>query len=266
MGGLQYGARQVFGEVRRQLARNPELTVTVSPNWTNGADDIAHFFLGDEPRVQLRDLEWYRIEKRDLGANQIAVLPAAEYEVALRDPRLVVAPTGVRIAYPDGTDGFHFVRLTYPPDIDARMAQERSARHALVSDRATVSGEQLEVSHSRLDMGPIANLFDGDVRTLARTERVNPAVIEIRFPNPREIGRVIATTSSMDLRMTVRLFRSGDPEPDVKEQSFEKLPDDPTVRLEIVPRAHGIEKVRVEIEKLHGTDIDHVHVRELRLE
>lgn len=266
LGGMQYGARQVFGEVRRQLARNPELNVTVSPNWANGTDDVAHFFLGDEPRVQLRDLEWFRIEKRDLGANQIAVLPEPEYELALRDPRLVVAPAGPRIAYPDGTSGFRFVRLTYPPDIDARMAQERSERHALVSDRATLSGKEVEVSHSRLDMGPIANLFDGDARTLVRTERVNPAVFEIRFPAPREIGGVIATTSSMDLRMTVRLFRSGRPTPDVKEQAFEKLPDDPTVRLRIVPPAQRVEKVRVEILMLHGTDIDHVHVRDLRLE
>src|SRR5438445_8891136 len=108
-------------------------------------------------------------------------------------------------------------------------------------------------------MGPIANVFDGDVHTLARTDRVNPAVIEIRFRTPTEIGGVIATTSSMDLRMTVRLFEVGRAEPEVKEQIFANLPPDPTVRLPIVPPARSVENVSGEIEELHVALIAHSH-------
>ena len=266
LGGMQYGARQVFGEVRDLLARNPRSTVTISPDWANGADNLAQFFLGDEPRVHLRNLEWFRTEERDLDPDQVAVLPEAEYQAALRDPRLVVALAGAGISFPDGTPGFRFVRLTYPPDIDLLMERERSARHSLVSDTVVLGGEPVQVLHSRLDMGPLANLFDGDAETLVRTERVNPAVLEIRFSRPREVRSVIATTSSMDLRMTVRLFASGRTEPDVKERLFEKLPDNPTVRLAILPPARDVERIRVEILMLHGTDIDNVHVRELRFE
>jgi hypothetical protein len=135
-----------------------------------------------------------------------------------------------------------------------------------VSDTVVLGGEPVEVLHSRLDMGPLANLFDGDVGTLVRTERVNPAVLEIRFSRPREVGSVIATTSSMDLRMTVRIFPAGRTDPVVKEQVFEKLPDNPTVRLAILPRAQKVERIRVEILRLYATDIDNVHVRELRFE
>jgi 4-amino-4-deoxy-L-arabinose transferase-like glycosyltransferase len=266
LSGMQYGARQVFGEVRDLLARNPRSTVNISPDWANGADNLARFFLGDEPRVHLQNLEWFRLEKREIDADHVTVLPETEYQAALRDPRLVVAPAGPVLAFPDGTPGFHFVRLTYPPDIDLLMERERSARHALVSDTVALGGEPVQVLHSRLDMGPLANLFDGDVGTLVRTERVNPAVLEVRFSRPREVGAVIATTSSMDLRMTVRLFRTGRTESDVKEQVFEKLPDNPTVRLAIVPRLRDVERIRVEILVLHGTDIDNVHVRELRFE
>jgi len=266
LGGMQYGARQVFGAVRDLLARNPRLTVTISPDWANGADSLGQFFLGDEPRVHLRNLEWFRTEKRDLDPEHVAVLPEGEYQAALRDPRLVVAPAGARISFPDGSPGFRFVRLTYPPDIDLIMERERLARHALVSDTVVLGGEPVEVLHSRLDMGPLANLFDGDVGTLVRTERVNPAVLEIRFSRPREVGSVIATTSSMDLRMTVRIFPAGRTDPVVKEQVFEKLPDNPTVRLAILPRAQKVERIRVEILRLYATDIDNVHVRELRFE
>jgi hypothetical protein len=66
--------------------------------------------------------------------------------------------------------------------------------------------------------------------------------------------------------MTVRVFPAGRPDPVEKGQVFEKLPDNPTVRLAILPRAQNVERIRVEILRLYATDIDNVHVRELRFE
>ena len=54
--------------------------------------------------------------------------------------------------------------------------------------------------------------------------------------------------------------------PDLASAEDEKLPDNPTVRLSILPRLRDVERIRVEILMLHGTDIDNVHVRELRFE
>ena len=54
--------------------------------------------------------------------------------------------------------------------------------------------------------------------------------------------------------------------PDLASAEDEKLPDNPTVRLAILPRALKVERIRVEILRLYATDIGNVHVRELRFE
>jgi 4-amino-4-deoxy-L-arabinose transferase-like glycosyltransferase len=265
LGGMQYGGRQVFGEIQRLLERSPGLHVRVSPVWANGTDEIARFFMGNDRRVELQGLDWYTSEKRDIGSSSIAVLTAEEYARAVSDSRLVVSAAGPVIRYPDGTTGFHFVRLRYPKDIDTVMAAEREARHQLSSESVTLAGEQLEVSHSRLDMGPIGNLFDGDPRTLIRTDRVNPAIIDLRFRAPREVRSVTATTGSMELSLKVHLFRAGKGT-EVREATFRKLPPDPSVRLAIVPPVRDVDRLRIEIRNLHATDADHIHVRELRID
>ncbi len=193
------------------------------------------------------------------------MFPADEYGRAARDARLALSDPRV-LPFPDGTPGFYFVRLHYPADVDARMAEERKLRHALVTESAVVEGKSVEVSHSRLDMGPIANAFDGDPQTLIRTERVNPAVVEIHFSEPRTVAAVVATTSSMDLRFKLRLFESGQTDPEVRGRDFERLPPDPTVRLSVDPPVRRVDRLRIEIEKLHSPDVDHVHVREIRIE
>ena len=265
LGGMQYGGRQVFGEIRRLLERNPGLHVRVSPVWANGTDEIARFFLGNERRVELQGLEWYTSEKRDIGSNSIAVLTPEEYERAVSDSRLVISAAGPVIRYPDATNGFHFVRVSYPKEIDGLMAAERAARHALLSEPLTVGGEQLEVAHSRLDMGPLANLFDGDPRTIVRSNHVNPVVIELRFRSSRDVRGLVVTTGSMDLSMKVQLFR-GRKGPDTREHTFRQLPGDPTVRLPIDPPVRDVDRLRIEIQNLNAGDTAHVHLREILIE
>ncbi len=265
LGGMQYGARQVFGEVRRRLGSDPGLRIGVSPIWTNGTDEVARFFLGNEERVDLQGLDWYTSEKRDFGSNSIAVLTDGEYKRARKDPRLAVSAAGPVLRYPDGTAGFHFVRVAYPADVDHLMAAERESRHRLVSESSTVGGDPVEIAHSRLDMGPLGNLFDGNPETLVRTDRVNPAVVELRFRSPRVVRGVTATTGSMELSLKVDLF-GGKGSPETREKTFRKLPPDPTVRLAIAPPARQVDRIRIEIRNLHALDTDHVHLRELRIE
>lgn len=265
LGGMQYGARQVFGEVRRLRASQPDLVVRVSPDWANGTDSIASFFVDYDPKVELHDLDWYTTERRDLGAQSLAVLIPREYRLALDDRRLELGKARV-MSNPDGTPGFYFVRLRYSRDADALMAEERRARHALVTEKTVMAGKEIVVSHSRLDMGPIGNVFDGNPASLIRTDRVNPAVVEIAFPEPRPIAAVVATTSSMDLELTVQLFEAGRSEPRMVSKKFERLPPDPTVLLRLEPRAERVERLRIEILNIRSPDIGRIHVRDLRIE
>jgi 4-amino-4-deoxy-L-arabinose transferase-like glycosyltransferase len=265
LGGMQYGGRQVFGEIRQLLLRNPGLHVRVSPIWANGTDEIARFFLGNDRRVELQGLEWYTSEKRSIESGSIAVLTAEEYARAASDSRLVVPAGGPVIRYPDGTTGFHFVHISYPQNVDVHMAAEREARHRLVSEPLILGAEQLEIAHSRLDMGPIGNLFDGDSKTLVRTARVNPAVVEIRFRSPKEVRGIVATTGTMDLSMKVQLFTGGNAL-DTRESTFRHLPPDPTVRLAVIPPGRHVDRLRIEIRNLNAGDANHIHLREIRIE
>jgi hypothetical protein len=69
----------------------------------------------------------------------------------------------------------------------------------------------------------------------------------------------------MDLSLKVQLFRRGTG-PEIREATFRKLPPDPRVRLAIVPPVRDVDRLRVEIRNLHGTDAEHVHVRELQVD
>jgi len=266
LGGMQYGARQAFGEIRRSLAAGESDRGVLSPIWANGTNDLRRFFAGDDPRVELHNLDWYTGERRPLTAGTLVVLTEPEYQKAASEPRLRVVRLERTIPYPDGTPGFRAVRLEYPPDFEKRLAQERAARHALVSGKAALAGRRLEVFHSKLDMGAIGNIFDGDPRTLVRTERVNPAVVEVVFPSPRELSGIRVTTGSMDLRLTARLFGPGDGELAAYTREFRGLAPDPTVWLPFQPRAQGVAKLRIEVANILSGEFDHVHLRELRLE
>ena len=48
---------------------------------------------------------------------------------------------------------------------------------------------QATVTHSVLDIGSIANVFDGDTGTLARTMAENPMVVTLNFASPKELAR-----------------------------------------------------------------------------
>ena len=47
MGGMQYGAAQLFAIIEERLAADPATEIILTPNWANGADMFPRFFLSD---------------------------------------------------------------------------------------------------------------------------------------------------------------------------------------------------------------------------
>lgn len=264
--GMQWGAREVFGEVEELLRADASLRSVVSPNWMNGAEEVAHFFLPKEKRVELHDMRWFTSEKRDIGGGLVVVLPSEEYRKVRVDPRFLLAPARPPLALPDGSDGFHFFRLRYAPNYDALAAAERDERHALVRDEVAVGGEKVEVAHSRLALGTIAEIFDAAPESLVRSDRANPAVIEVRFPSPRVLDGVTITTGSMDFCLTARVAGRGGAPASVYAADFWGLPSDPTVYLPFRPPAGAARSIRIEIENLRSGDEEDIHVRKIRFD
>src|SRR5262249_11876944 len=76
--GMQWGAREVFGTIRRDLTAHPRNQYWVSHDRANGAEQIVIFFFGSDRRVEVRHLDHYRERWAELDPRDIHVLTAEE--------------------------------------------------------------------------------------------------------------------------------------------------------------------------------------------
>ncbi|PKO23360.1 MAG: hypothetical protein CVU38_04480 [Chloroflexi bacterium HGW-Chloroflexi-1] len=265
--GMQYGARQLFTEaIPQYLKAEPETTVIVSPNWANGTDTFVRFFLPQNQqfsRVQMHDARYFMEKRQDLTPNMVLVMQSNEYEQVKASLKFSRVDVEQVIPYPDGSPGFYFVRLAYADNFDALLAAERAERAKPVVTPYVLDGQQIQVSHSQLDIGQLRNLFDNDRFTLARGLEANPLVFDFAFPQPRPMTGLAADFGSMDFTLTVRLYASGAAEPIVYSQTYRGLPPDPHVELAFDRGSNAAVRARVEILQLNAGDEVHIHVREL---
>ncbi len=103
----------------------------------------------------------------------------------------------------------------------------------------------MTVTHSPIDIGPIQNIFDGDLQTLIRTAAVDPAVIEIEFPAPRTLAGVRVTTGNTDIDLTAEVSSDGAP-PSLYHGTFTDLPPNTTVELDF-DQPQIVTRLRLEI-------------------
>jgi hypothetical protein len=132
----------------------------------------------------------------------------------------------------------------------------------IVHEKVRVGGEMVEIAHSKFDMGPPENMFDNDPQTLARTERANPAVVDLVFPTPRAMKGISVTTASMDIGLTAKVTNVGHAEQKIYSKEFRSLPPDPTVQLDFDAGSGPVQKLHIEIMRLGGSD-GHIHIREI---
>lgn len=264
LGGLQFGAKEIFAAIREYLQRSPDTHIFLSPTWANGTDTLQRFFMPDEPRVTLRNIDAYASKKLDLNGQMLLIMTPAEYQRTLGNPKFTDIRVEQTLKYPDGRDGFYFVRLSYSPQADAIFAAETEERRRPVSETFTLDGEEVTISHTRFDVGQLSDLFDHDTFTLVRTSEINPFFIEITFAQPRSIASLSVTTGSMDFELAVQLFAPGDAAPTNYAHSYIDSPPDPTVQLDF-DAPTSIEKIRIEIKDLNAGNESFVHVREIEL-
>lgn len=265
--GMQYGARQLFAEaIPDVLAAEPDTTVMVSPNWANGADTFIRFFFPPAQqftRVQMHDVGYFMVERRPLSSDMLFVMTPEEYAQAQASGKFSAISVSRTVPYPDGRVGFYFARLTYADDLDAILAREREERSRPVVEGLELDGQLVEVSHSRLDIGLLPNIFDGDTFTLVRGLEANPLVFEFTFPEPRSIQGIEMTFGSMDFTLTAQLTGSSGEPPIVYSETFKGLPPDPTAGLTFDQGPAEVQKLRIEVLQLNAGVETHIHVREL---
>jgi 4-amino-4-deoxy-L-arabinose transferase-like glycosyltransferase len=264
--GMQYGAQQVYGEVRKEVERSRETLVFVSPNWANGVDVLQRFFLQDEDPVWMLDFDALQSSKVGHIDKMLFVLTPPEYDALVDDPKFEDIRVEETIPYPDGSTGFYFVRTAYSPEADALLAAERAEMLRPVTDEFYLEGELLKVVHPAFDIGEVEDMFDGDPQTLVRSREVNPAVIGLSFEHPRSVKGIQITTGTMDMRIVIRFFAGETAEPDEYSHSFFNLPEDPTVTFDFPNAPPKLTRIEISIEDLNADSRGNIHIREITLE
>lgn len=178
--GMQWGGEQLHKEISAILKASPETKPILSPSWANGTDTILRFFFGDKPAVELGTIDEYIERYKPLPEQALFICTPEEYG-RISPQKFTDIRLERTLAYPDGRPGFYFVRLRYVDDVEAVFAAEREARARLEEETLEIGGVMARVRYSRLDMGKIQALFDGNPFTVMRSLEANPFRLQVEF-------------------------------------------------------------------------------------
>jgi hypothetical protein len=264
MGGLQYGARQVFPAVREYLQDNPGSRVVISPTWANGTDLLGRFMLPESLPVEMGSITGYMDQHKAFDENTLFVLPPDEYQAAVESGKFTGIQVVRTLLYPDGRPGFYFLKLGYVAEIDRILAAERELRHELQEDAINLEGQTVTVRYSRLDMGSIASLFDQQNNSVTRTLEANPYILELTFPEPRQISGLSIVIGSSEVEITALRYAAQDSEPDQQIARLKGSVNRPEVSWDF-DQPMDTQILRLEVKDVHQSEPAHVHLWEIRL-
>lgn len=261
--GMQYGARQMYARVRQYLQQHPDTNFFISPNWTNGANVVARFFLWDPLPVELGGIDGYTDTLQDDIHERVFVLPPEEYQTVIESGKFKEVRILDTIPYPDGNPGFYFLQLEYSDEIGQMLLDESELRQQLQHTSILIGNEIVDVKHSYLDLGVILQLFDGNIFGPTRTASSNPYVVELSYPSRHRFSSLRLVIGSAFVFVTVEIDQ-GSRDAVVYSQSFTGSVDQPQVILEFDPVV-ATQKVHIEVLDLNHDEPANVHLWELEL-
>jgi len=264
LGGMQYGASQIFSEAQNYLKSQPQTHIILSPSWSNGTDVVARFFMADPLPIELGSIDGYLFEHKPLDPNTLFIMIPSEYKEMLASNKFTDIRLEKIMPFPDGTPGFYFVRLRYVDNIDAILEAEKEARVKLQTGYVTIDSQQVSIAYSMLDMGTIDNAFDGNTGTLIRSLEANPLVIELTFPQARETNGVTILVGGVATRITARLQLEGQD----TAQTFQiQVPQTPLPREVYLDFGGPQQVASMHLEVLSVNDVApaHIHIWEIKL-
>ena len=261
--GMQYGARQMYGRVRQYLQHDPDTNFYISPNWTNGANVVARFFLWDPLPVELGGISGYADYKQSDIEERVFVLPPDEYQTVIESGKFKDVEIIDTIPYPDGKPGFYFLKMQYSDDVGQLLLDESEMRQQLQQTSTLIGDEIVDIQYSFLDLGVILQLFDGDTHNPTRTASANPYVVKLTFPNRHRFSGVRLVIGSAHVCITVKMDQ-GEKADIIYSQTFYGSVDKPEVTLEFDPVVSTY-RVHIEVLDLNHNEPANVHLWELEL-
>ncbi len=264
LSGMQYGQRQVFGEVAEIIRANPEEKILLSPTWTNGTDVLARFFFGDDPPFELGSISGYIKEYAPFDPATLFIVTPEEFEDIHSSGKFTDVQVERMLYYPNGEPGFYFLRLRYVENVVAVFAAEETERLAPKEDQVILpDGTPVDVIYTTLDMGSAQELFDGRDATIARTFEVNPMQVAVTFPAARSLESVDVLVGGVATRVTLLAYPPGAAEPLRAEVEVGATPSPRYVTLTL-GQAAEVERVEIQVLNVNDDETGNVHVWEIQ--
>lgn len=188
--GMQWGGQQLSEKILEFKQAHPKARLTLSPTWANNTDVIMRFFLGDPLPFEMGTLDAHNNYYLPFEDAEVFILPPEELIDLKGNPKYADIEVLDVLAYPDGNPGFYFVSLDYAESAEAIFAAELAERRQPQSEQVEIWGQVAQVTYPMLDIGELANAFDGDRATLIRTFEANPLNLTLSFSQTTEMRAI----------------------------------------------------------------------------
>ena len=188
--GMQWGGQQLSAEILEFKQTHPQAKLTLSPTWANNTDVIMRYFLGDPLPVMMGTLDEHSTTLIPFENEEVFIMPPEEYTALLENPIFAQIEVLDLLPYPDGNPGFYFVSLDYSANAEAIFEVEQAKRQQPQVDQEQLLGQEVQVTYPLLDIGGVADAFDGDRATLIRTFEANPLNLTLVFAESVELQNI----------------------------------------------------------------------------
>ncbi len=263
--GMQWGGQQLSQKISEFIQDNPQSKLKLSPAWANNTDIIMRYFLGDPLPLEIGTIREFDLYYQELDPNQVFIVTPEEYSWLVQNPKFDQIEVLDSQEWPDGRKGFTFLRLAYSPQARQTFEVDLQQRRQPEVSEFDMLGQQVNITYSRLDLGTIAHIFDGDNATPLRTFEANPLVISIEFPQPIELQKVTAMVGAPATRLcaAITLDKSGQ-----KLIFAETLPSSDQIRPITISfgETYQVSQLKIWVESINEPEPTHVHLWELILE
>jgi hypothetical protein len=268
LGGMQYGGFQIFDIVDNYVREHPNTRIIFSPDWANGTDVVARFFLDDFSSIQVGSVRGHITQKLPLDENTLFIMTPQEYDLVNQSDKLTDINVESIVPYPDGSPGFYFLRLRYADNIDEIFAAEKAVRTALRESTMLIDGAEVKLRYSYLDSEfqdkSIALVFDNDPFTVAKTFETNPFVIEMTFSETRTLNGFSIIIGSANVRITMKCYPEAGAEPTIYTFEGQGTRNQPELSFDL-PLPTETQILHIEVLDPYTSEQSKVHIWELKL-
>jgi hypothetical protein len=262
--GMQWGGKQISEKILEFQQAHPQTRLTLSPTWANNTDVIMRYFLGDPLPVEMGTLDAHNNYFLPFEDGEVFILPPEEFAALKENPKFADIEVFDVLACPDGNPGFYFVSLDYAAGAEAIFAAELAERQQPKSEKAEIWGQTVGVTYPMLDIGEIADAFDGDRATLIRTFEANPLNLTLTFGNTIEIQAITVWLGNVRSAINVELI--DDQGQHHKFEAFDTgMEAIHTVRLDFEEKL-TVRSLNLRIESLDQREPEHVHLWDVEFE